>query len=227
MRNKIKSILCYGDSNTWGYVAGSGDFETFYMERFPRDKRWTGLLQKKLGSNYYLIEEGLNGRTTNIDYQEIAGRNGKTHLEPCLYSHAPLDLVILFLGGNDLKAEFNRSTSDIVNGLSELIDIIKNSKYGSGMQSSPDILLIGYPIISNETYQDAKGNYTFKDAIVRSKQFSHQFKQLAEERNCYYLDASPYITLSEIDGIHFDETAHRCFADLIFDKIENIMNTSK
>ena len=54
---RMKSILCYGDSNTYGLMPDSPD-------RYPRDVRWTGILQKKLGEDYYVIEEGLSGRTT-------------------------------------------------------------------------------------------------------------------------------------------------------------------
>jgi len=78
-----KSILCYGDSNTWGYVAGKFNLQTQYMERYPRDIRWTGRLQKLLGDQYYVIEEGLNGRSTNVDSDIPPDRNGKNYLLPC------------------------------------------------------------------------------------------------------------------------------------------------
>ena len=51
------NILCFGDSNTYGYKPdGTGRFDT--------DTRWTSLLQKKLGADHRVIEEGLCGRTT-------------------------------------------------------------------------------------------------------------------------------------------------------------------
>ena len=55
-----KRILCFGDSNTWGYVPATG-------KRYPVGVRWTSLLQEKLGDGYEIIEEGLNSRTTDID----------------------------------------------------------------------------------------------------------------------------------------------------------------
>lgn len=51
-----KRIVCFGDSNTWGYDPVSG-------KRFDEDTRWTGRLQKLLGEDYCVIEEGQNGRT--------------------------------------------------------------------------------------------------------------------------------------------------------------------
>ena len=53
----MKNILCYGDSNTWGYVAGKFDMKTMYMERYPRNIRWTGRLQKLLGDDFYVQQK--------------------------------------------------------------------------------------------------------------------------------------------------------------------------
>ena len=95
----MKSILCYGDSNTYGLMPDSPD-------RYPRDVRWTGILQKKLGEDYYVIEEGLSGRTTLWDDPIEEHKNGKKYLLPCLDSQKPVDLVILMLGTNDLINSF-------------------------------------------------------------------------------------------------------------------------
>ncbi len=99
--------------------------------------------------HFYVIEEGLNGRTTNVDFPIPPDRNGKNYLAPCLYTHSPLDLVITMLGGNDLKNIFHRTAEDIVTGAAELIQIIQSTKYGHDMQSPPEILLIGYPAFCN------------------------------------------------------------------------------
>jgi len=88
----MKNILCYGDSNTWGFIVGSFDSKTGYMERYPFHIRWTGRLKKLLGKSFHIIEEGLCGRNTNIgNPPELGGKicNGKTYLQPCLLSHAP------------------------------------------------------------------------------------------------------------------------------------------
>lgn len=215
----MKTILCYGDSNTWGFVPGSINFETFYMERFPREIRWTGIVQRKLGADYYVVEEGMNGRTTNVDSIELEGRNGKTFLPICLYSHAPLDLVILALGINDLQLQYNRSAQEIAAGSDELVKIITSSTFGPDMQSPPKILLVSPPIPSHEKGFDG----IFENAIERAKQFDDYFSQIAEQNNCYYFNAARYITLSDIDGLHFDEEGHRLFAEAIFPQVKNIL----
>ena len=86
----MKTILCYGDSNTWGYIPGTGN-------RYPRQVRWTGVLQNLLGEKFHVIEEGLNGRTTVMDDPTRIAKNGLPYLRPCLDSHAPIDLVVLML----------------------------------------------------------------------------------------------------------------------------------
>ena len=56
----MKTVLCYGDSNTYGYNPVNG-------LRYPQDVRWPGKLQSLLGNGYQIIEEGCNGRTTVFD----------------------------------------------------------------------------------------------------------------------------------------------------------------
>ena len=101
------NILCFGDSNTYGYRPdGSG--------RFDADTRWTGLLQKKLGTNDRIIEEGLCGRTTVFSDELREGRRGLDTIGILLESHAPVDLLILMLGTNDCKTRYNASAGTIV-----------------------------------------------------------------------------------------------------------------
>ena len=93
----MKTVVCFGDSNTWGYVAGSEG------ERYPREARWPNRLQELLGPDWDVIADGLNGRTATIDRPDSEGRNGLPYLLPCLQSHAPLDVVVIFLGTNDVN----------------------------------------------------------------------------------------------------------------------------
>ena len=105
----MKNILCFGDSNKWGYSPQDGN-------RHPPEIRWTGVLQKSLGANYHVIEEGLNGRTTFINEEGEEARplrSGSDVLQIILESHRPLDFVTIMLGTNDLKLEFNLSVEEI------------------------------------------------------------------------------------------------------------------
>lgn len=107
----MKTILCYGDSNTYGAIPIDFDLLDKHFiashYRLSKEKRWSSILQAELGSTYHVIEEGLNGRTTVWDDPtEGKHKNGLTYLIPCLETHAPIDLVILMLGTNDLKPKF-------------------------------------------------------------------------------------------------------------------------
>jgi lysophospholipase L1-like esterase/predicted enzyme related to lactoylglutathione lyase len=108
----VGTILAFGDSNTYGWHEDG---------RFPRATRWPGALEALLPAGWRVIEEGLGGRTTNVDDPELADCNGLAYFEPCLHSHLPLDVVVLFLGVNDLKPHLGRTHEDIADGMRELV----------------------------------------------------------------------------------------------------------
>ena len=105
----MTTILCYGDSNTYGYNPVNG-------LRYPKDVRWTGVLQKMLGEEYEVIEEGCNGRTTVFEDAKEPWKAGLGYLRPCLNTHKPIDFVIMMLGSNDLKRMFHASAQEIADG---------------------------------------------------------------------------------------------------------------
>lgn len=188
----MRTILCYGDSNTWGYQLSTG-------ERFPADVRWTGVLKRELGEGYSILEEGLNGRTTIWDDLVYEHRNGKTYLLPCLESRRPLDLVIILLGLNDLKWRLARSASDIAEGAGVLVDLVQRSGTGSG-GSAPQVLLLAPPPVGALT----ELREMFAGAKQASRQFPFHFGRIARERRCAFLDTSEVIVSSDRDGIHLE-----------------------
>ena len=121
MMADMKTILCYGDSNTWGYNPRTQD-------RFPIAERWTGVLAHKLGAEFRVVEEGLNGRTTVWDDPIEGYKNGKEYLIPCLESHRPIDLVVIMLGTNDLKKRFSVSAYDIAQSVGVLVEIVQEAR---------------------------------------------------------------------------------------------------
>lgn len=218
-----KSILCYGDSNTWGYVPLADHAQL--KSRYSRSERWTGILQTRLGSDYYVIEEGLNSRTTNIDYAVPPDRNGKTYLAPCLYSHSPVDLVVLGLGGNDMKTYFNRTPEQITQGLSDLIDTIQSSWYGAHLLQAPDILITtaAIPLPFVEDFADENGIYFLKGIVNKAKALIPLYANLARDKKCHFIDFSRDIQPSKIDGVHYDLTAHKKVAELLDVKVREIL----
>ncbi|MDF1760189.1 MAG: GDSL-type esterase/lipase family protein [Coxiellaceae bacterium] len=220
MANK-KRILCFGDSNTWGFVPGSIDRETMALQRYADNVRWTGQLQALLGDAYTVIEEGLNGRTTDAVYQKLPyARDGLSQLNPIMYSQGPLDLVIIMLGINDLKLEFNRNAEDIAEGLANVIDVAQASPYGEGMCSVPPLLVVAPPPLSNESFLDLENQAVFKGQQQYSEQFDQTMRPVADVKGCHYYNAGEAIKLSEIDGIHFDEAAHTAFAKKMVERVK-------
>ena len=133
----MKTILCYGDSLTYGF-----DPETSL--RHPEGVRWTSRLAGLLGSDYKVIEEGCNGRTTVHDDPVEDGRNGLKYLKPCLNSHKPVDIVILMLGSNDLKYFFHVSAAQIADDVGVLVETIR--EYTEVKQGFiPEIILVSPP----------------------------------------------------------------------------------
>jgi lysophospholipase L1-like esterase len=222
---EMKSILCYGDSNTWGFVPGSFGIR----KRYDRNTRWTGRLQQLLDpAQFYVIEEGLNSRTTNLNYADgRKGFRGTEFLSAILCTHAPLDLVIIMLGINDFKKEFNNRTSQqITEGIKEHIEIVRSTNYGSNMQESPPILIVSTPIPVDTSCKDVTD--MFEGAKERAQHLAHDLKSLVDQydKNVYFVDAAPHVQSSPVDGIHFDEKAHEQFALLMDRTIRNIFNLS-
>jgi lysophospholipase L1-like esterase len=131
----LKTLVCFGDSNTWGYVPGSEG------ERFPREQRWPVILQRLLGDEWEVIAEGLNGRTATVERPDSEGRNGLPYLLPCLHSHAPVDLVAIFLGTNDVNFVDDDRVARCV---ARLVRVVRGSEAGPSGRA-PDVLVVCPP----------------------------------------------------------------------------------
>lgn len=208
----MKRILCYGDSNTWGYSPATG-------ERLPETVRWPGVLQEKVGEGCKVIEEALNGRTTVHDDPIQEHRNGRVYLRPCLESHAPLDLVVIALGVNDLKARFGLSASDIADGIGVLAFITKTSGAGP-CGGAPEVLVVVPPPVGELT--DAVE--MFRGAEEKSHKLSNQYRRVAEQRGCELLDAGELVVSSDQDGIHLEPEEHRKLGEAICARAKQILD---
>jgi lysophospholipase L1-like esterase len=192
----MRSVLCYGDSNTWGFDPAS-------RRRFEPGVRWTGVLAAALGPGVRVIEEGLNGRTTIVDDPIEPDRNGLTYLRPCLMSHAPLDAVVIMLGTNDLKARFGRRSSDIADSVGLLASIAANPACGRDGQA-PRVLIVCPPAVTTLTDFDAM----FEGSEATSRELPRFYARAAAWGGHAFLDANTVIRCSDLDGIHFDDEAH-------------------
>ncbi len=195
----MKTILCYGDSNTWG--SGTHDRAD---TRYAHDERWPGVLQSRLGDGWRVIEEGLSGRTT-VHPDPIEGRwlDGSAYLMPCLKTHRPLDAVVLALGTNDLKLRFSVTPTDIANGIAALLTIIAQSASGPG-DGVPKVLVVcPAPILSHHGARPDLADM-FAGGYEKSLRLAPAYETVANAHGAAFLNAGAVIESSAYDGIHLD-----------------------
>lgn len=203
-----KRILCFGDSNTWGYTPGTGH------ARYDSSTRWTGVLQQFLGNEYEVIEEGLNSRGIMHGDSRPGkeGRNAMDYIYPCLDTHDPLDYVIIFLGTNELKSEFNCSADDVGDCLKILIDRI-SSRDSQFREVKPQILVIVPPIVNDQTPFCLK-NDKFIGARAKSVELKDVYKRVVKEKDVVLLDVQDELETGE-DGVHLLESSHKLLGEKI------------
>ncbi len=209
----MKTILCYGDSNTFGLMPD-------LKNRYPYPERWTGILQRTLGDEYRVIEEGLGGRTTVWDDPVEEHKNGKTYLLPCLESHRPIDLVVLMLGTNDLKERFHVSSFDVGQSVGNLMRAILDSRSGPDF-GSPRILLICPVPIKDRGNKDLQR--MMGEGYQKSLELDGYLRPLAEEMGAAYLNPGDRVAVSQEDGIHYTLEGHARMAELVKEEVLRIL----
>lgn len=182
----MKTIVCFGDSNTWGYVPGSE------AERFPPDVRWPVRLAAALAGEAGVVAEGLNGRRATIDSPVVEGRNGLPYLVPCLHSHAPVDLLVIYLGTNDA---YWLDADTVAQSVGRLVKVARTAEAGPGV-GAPEVLVVCPPPFDGYELGPA-------------------FKAVCDGLGCELLDLDGILTYSELDAIHLDEMGHAALAAAI------------
>jgi lysophospholipase L1-like esterase len=196
----MRTVLCFGDSNTWGLDPETGG-------RFPRDVRWPGRLQAALGDGWYIVEEGLNGRTATLDSPVADGKNGLAYLQPCLDSHAPLDAVLIALGTNDLAERYSLTATDVARAAARLASVVARSDAGVS-SGAPLPILVCPPRVGNTTWEEDWATTPAKSALLPAR-----FRAVAQEGGFELIDLSEVTRFSDLDGIHLDAAGHAAVAE--------------
>ena len=217
----MKVIVCYGDSNTWGYKPEKVPPEPGFS-RFGYNERWPGRLQMHLGADYKIEEEGLSGRTTAFEDPFNPNLNGLKFIDCCLTIKSPLDLLIIALGTNDTKEYFSVSAFHIAMGLEQLILKALSGQYGPNGKE-PEILIISPPPIRDSISEKWTGQIFGKGALEKSKAISKEYQKIARKHHCHFLDMALLVECSDIDGVYLDAANHDKFAKAIHKKICEIM----
>ena len=199
---KVRTALCFGDSNTYGAVptlARSG------RHRFAPDRRWPGILRRQLGSGWNVIEEGQPSRTTvRDDPIEGVHKSGLRALPICLESHMPLDLVIVMLGTNDLKHRFAAMAGDIADSIEIVVRTIQRSEAGPG-GAPPRVILVAPPAMQEVDWLGEM----FHGGAAKSLLLGGLLREVAGRCETPFVDAGAIVESSAIDGIHLDSDSHR------------------
>lgn len=217
----MKTIVCYGDSNTWGFMPKEQKPD-WTINRFDPDIRWTGLVKKILGNNYRIEEEGLNGRTTIFDDPLDTSRNGLKYIDVCMQTKMPIDLIVLMLGTNDVKEYLGVSAPIIANGIRILIERIKNCGCGPSGKT-PEILVISPPVLGKNISKAWTGGEFGSGCLEKSVELGKLIEQVCEEQNTHFLDAASIISVSDLDCVHLDEHNHRKLGEAIAELILSIL----
>lgn len=208
----MKTILCYGDSNTYGYDPSTG-------ERYIESIRWTTILKEKLGSNFNVIVEGLNGRTTAYDRPDDPNKNGYPYLLPCISSNKPVDIINIMLGTNDCNKDLNLSVDDISKGMEKLITTIITECVDIQGFVPQIIIMAPAPILKD--YTNSPFAYQLdENSIIKSESLSGAYQKLAQKYNCFFVDLKDKVEVSKIDSEHLTKKGHKEVANLLYRCLE-------
>jgi lysophospholipase L1-like esterase len=210
-----KRILCYGDSNTWCYCAKT---ET----RFSDELRWTNQLQKLLGDEYTIMEEGLGGRTSVFEDPLTEGLCGIKALSTVFLSQMPIDLAIVMLGTNDCKERFSANAQNCADGLKRLL--VKAMQMDRVWRNGPKLLVVAPIIMEKGLYStgwiaDEMG----KGCVEKSEKLPALQKIVADDLGLPFLDCNVYVTPNQYDFMHFDEASNATFAQALGKKVLELL----
>lgn len=201
MENILKKILCFGDSNTYGYIPNNG-------ARYDKNTRWTGVLSLLSHGKFEIIEDGCNNRTAFA--ANSAGKifTGYEILPELLTDD--FEAVVLAIGINDTQFLYNLSSIEIASGVEKLINIVK--------VKSPQakILLVAPSMLTDDVLN---GNFAClfdRTSIEKSRQLPLLYQKIAEKQNVEFLDLNSVAKTSSLDGLHYAPEQHLKIAQAIF-----------
>jgi lysophospholipase L1-like esterase len=207
-------VMCFGDSNTHGTPP---IVDRTVYGRFGPGVRWPSRVAQALGCE--VVEEGLPGRTTMFD-DPIMGThmNGQAGLKMALESHGPLDVLVLMLGTNDVKARFTSTAAAVLGGVASLLDIAQHPVMQQRHGGFQILLICPTPVVEVGPIKDE-----FWGGAARSRALAPMYAELAAARGISFLDAGAVISVSPLDGVHFDEGEHAKLADAVALKLRGMI----
>jgi lysophospholipase L1-like esterase len=218
----MKTVLCFGDSNTWGYDA-KATLEAGYIVRHPAHVRWTGILSQRLGEGYRVVEEGQNGRTTVWeDPHAVAPRNGRAVLPILLESQKPIDLVIMMLGTNDLKTHYHCPVADIGNAIALLSKMILRSDAGLA-NGAPQLLIVSPPAVGDLSQMPELAS-RLEQGREKSLALPAQYAAHAKLLGVPFFNAQTVTEPCKEDGLHLDADSHLRLGTALAEVVKGLLS---
>src|SRR5690606_6280397 len=207
----MKTVMVYGDSQTWGRKPG-------VPERMHFDQRWTSIMARRLGDGVHVIVEALNGRTTCRDEPWKPWRNGAAHLDMLLACHAPLDLVVIALGCNDLQWHQHLGAYESMLGAQVLLEKVLNWQ-GEPAGPPPRAFLLAPPRVAAPAGPLSE---KFRGAPEKSDEQQRLYRQLAAELGVPLLSMAEVAEPSPIAGIHLGEAGPAALGEAMAPRVAEV-----
>ena len=213
-RRGVRSVLCFGDSNTHGFLASTEG-------RLGRWERWTGVAQRALGvEDWYLIEDGLGGRTTTFEFPGSPGRNGQDSLLRSLELHEPLDGLVIFLGTNDVCLP-GATAAWAAAGVEALVEDVRTRPDPDPRPEISILVVAPPPFLPLPTMEAELSPH----AVEESERFSECYRLMADRAGVALLDLRGIAEPTPLDGIHFEADAHRAIGMAVADALRALLGT--
>ncbi|MCX7301462.1 MAG: SGNH/GDSL hydrolase family protein [Rhodobacterales bacterium] len=197
-----RTLLCFGDSNTHGSPPLQRLGEPY--RRFDAATRWPRLALAALGSGWDLVEEGLPGRTSQFDDAVMgAHMNGVSGLKIALESHGPIDVLTIMLGTNDVKTCFGATPSAVMGGIAGLLMVSQSLAMQDRHGGFKTLLICPPPVVETGCLKEI-----FWGGAATSQALPPLYKALAATWGVGFLDAGTVVSVSPVDGVHYEPEAH-------------------
>ena len=202
-----KHIVCLGDSNTHGYCADPADCADG-GSRFNENERWPRVLEKLLGEEYLVLEEGLSGRTTVFADPLHECMDALSVAYPILMSHEPVDLLVIMLGTNDTKDRLGMNAACIGLGMERLVR--KCMSVDCWGNHGPNVLIVAPPPIGDELNDPCMGEH----CAEKSRGLAKYYQEKASLLGCHFMDANG-CEFNSIDYMHLTRKGHTQLAERV------------
>jgi len=209
-----KTIVCFGDSNTWGFNPATGG-------RFNEKIRWPRQMQRRLKDGFHVVEEGLNGRTTVFDDPVSGGKSGFDHLPIIRKTHMPIDVLVIMLGTNDLQTRFAVNAAGIAKAMARLV-FSAQQPTNDVEGRAPQVLLVAPPPIGPLDDTPYEALFNGETTRAESRKLALLYKEVADMYGTAFFDAGSAVSVSPIDAIHIGQEMQTPLADALAHKIEGL-----